>query len=138
MTPPRGMVADAIMQVQNELHLVLRHQRARRVPLKLGAVVHEEIARHILGVARVDGGASRACGAKSQATILQARRGSIRALPDELEGEIAHFRIFFVLKDLKPVRNGLGISIMSTPKGVMSDSLAREQNVGGEILCHVF
>jgi small subunit ribosomal protein S8 len=36
------------------------------------------------------------------------------------------------------VRNGLGISIISTPKGVMSDNAAREANVGGEILCEVY
>ena len=47
-------------------------------------------------------------------------------------------RVYSSIKDLKPVRNGLGISILSTPKGVMTDALAREQNVGGEILCHVF
>ena len=47
-------------------------------------------------------------------------------------------RVYASIKDLKPVRNGLGISILSTPKGVMSDALAREQNVGGEVLCHVF
>ncbi len=47
-------------------------------------------------------------------------------------------RVYSSIKELKPVRNGLGISILSTPKGVMSDALAREQNVGGEILCHVF
>ncbi|MFN9163833.1 MAG: 30S ribosomal protein S8 [Alphaproteobacteria bacterium] len=47
-------------------------------------------------------------------------------------------RVYSAIKDLKPVRNGLGISILSTPKGVMTDALAREQNVGGEVLCHVF
>ena len=47
-------------------------------------------------------------------------------------------RVYSSIKDLKPVRNGLGISIISTPKGVMSDAIAREQNVGGEVLCHVF
>ncbi|NNF79124.1 MAG: 30S ribosomal protein S8, partial [Rhizobiales bacterium] len=36
------------------------------------------------------------------------------------------------------VYNGLGISILSTPKGVMSDGEARTQNVGGEVLCTVF
>lgn len=41
------------------------------------------------------------------------------------------------VKDLPLVRNGLGIAIVSTPKGVMSDSAAREANVGGEILCHI-
>jgi small subunit ribosomal protein S8 len=34
--------------------------------------------------------------------------------------------------------NGLGISIVSTPRGVMSDIEARKQNVGGEVLCRVF
>jgi len=47
-------------------------------------------------------------------------------------------RVYSAIKDLKPVRNGLGISILATPKGVMTDALAREQNVGGEVLCHVF
>ena len=41
------------------------------------------------------------------------------------------------VRDLPLVRNGLGIAIVSTPKGVMSDAAAREANVGGEILCHI-
>jgi small subunit ribosomal protein S8 len=47
-------------------------------------------------------------------------------------------RVYSSIKDLPLVRNGLGISILSTPKGVMSDSVAREQNVGGEIICQVY
>jgi small subunit ribosomal protein S8 len=47
-------------------------------------------------------------------------------------------RVYSSIKDLKPVKNGLGISILSTPKGVMSDADARAQNVGGEVLCTVF
>ena len=47
-------------------------------------------------------------------------------------------RVYSAVKDLRLVRNGLGISILSTPKGVMSDAEARDQNVGGEILCRVF
>jgi len=46
-------------------------------------------------------------------------------------------RVYSSVKTLPRVRNGLGISILSTPKGVMSDHAAREQNVGGEILCQV-
>ena len=46
-------------------------------------------------------------------------------------------RVYSSIKDLRLVRNGLGISIISTPKGVMSDAEARTQNVGGEILCRV-
>jgi len=41
------------------------------------------------------------------------------------------------VKDLPLISNGLGIAIVSTPMGVMSDAAAREQNVGGEILCKV-
>ena len=47
-------------------------------------------------------------------------------------------RVYSAVKELHPVKNGLGVSILSTPKGVMSDSRAREENVGGEVLCNVF
>jgi len=47
-------------------------------------------------------------------------------------------RVYTAVNELTPVRNGLGISIISTPKGVMSDSAARDANVGGEILCQVY
>lgn len=47
-------------------------------------------------------------------------------------------RVYSSIKDLGLVRNGLGIAILSTPKGVMSDAAARAQNVGGEVLCKVY
>ena len=47
-------------------------------------------------------------------------------------------RVYSSIGDLKPVKNGLGISILSTSKGVMSDAAARDQNVGGEVLCRVY
>jgi small subunit ribosomal protein S8 len=47
-------------------------------------------------------------------------------------------RVYSAVRDLTTVANGLGVAILSTPKGVMSDSRAREENVGGEILCNVF
>ncbi|HEY1415062.1 MAG TPA: 30S ribosomal protein S8 [Caulobacteraceae bacterium] len=47
-------------------------------------------------------------------------------------------RVYSSISDLKPVKNGLGISILSTPKGVMSDTTAREAHVGGEVLCRVY
>ncbi|EIM73296.1 30S ribosomal protein S8 [Nitratireductor aquibiodomus RA22] len=42
------------------------------------------------------------------------------------------------VKSIPQVANGLGIAILSTPKGVMADHEAREQNVGGEVLCQIF
>lgn len=47
-------------------------------------------------------------------------------------------RVYLGVKDIPIVRNGLGVSIVSTPKGVMSDAAARSANVGGEVLCTVF
>ncbi len=47
-------------------------------------------------------------------------------------------RVYSSIKDLGLVRNGLGVSILSTPKGVMSDAAARTANVGGEVLCRVY
>jgi len=47
-------------------------------------------------------------------------------------------RVYSGATDLPRIRNGLGIVIVSTPKGVLSDAEAREQNVGGEVLCQVF
>lgn len=46
-------------------------------------------------------------------------------------------RVYSSVGDIPLERNGLGISILSTSKGVMSDNMARQQNVGGEILCRV-
>ena len=46
-------------------------------------------------------------------------------------------RVYVSVKSIPSVANGLGISILSTPKGVMADHQAREQNVGGEVLCQV-
>ena len=47
-------------------------------------------------------------------------------------------RVYAKVKGIPRVRQGLGIAIISTPKGVMSDSEARATNVGGEVLCTVF
>jgi small subunit ribosomal protein S8 len=47
-------------------------------------------------------------------------------------------RVYASVKSIPRVANGLGVSILSTPKGVMADHDAREQNVGGEILCRIF
>ncbi|ETA51264.1 30S ribosomal protein S8 [Ponticoccus alexandrii] len=47
-------------------------------------------------------------------------------------------RVYMGVSDIPSVRQGLGVSIVSTPKGVMSDANARAANVGGEVLCTVF
>ncbi len=47
-------------------------------------------------------------------------------------------RVYAGVDELKPHRQGLGLSIVSTPQGLMTDNDAREKNVGGEVLCQVF
>ncbi|MEH6403357.1 MAG: 30S ribosomal protein S8 [Sneathiella sp.] len=47
-------------------------------------------------------------------------------------------RVYSGVKDLPTVRNGLGISVLSTPRGVLSDNEARDANVGGEVLCKLY
>ena len=47
-------------------------------------------------------------------------------------------RVYTSVKNMRRINNGLGVAIVSTPKGVMADHDAREANVGGEILCTVF
>jgi len=47
-------------------------------------------------------------------------------------------RIYVKSSDIKSVLNGLGIAILSTSKGIMTDKLAKDTNVGGELICHVW
>ena len=47
-------------------------------------------------------------------------------------------RVYLKGKDVKPVYNGLGVAILSTSKGIMSDKHARKENVGGEVLCNIW
>ena len=47
-------------------------------------------------------------------------------------------RVYVRSKDIKPVLNGMGISILSTSRGIMTDKKARKANVGGEILCNIW
>ncbi|WP_127143356.1 30S ribosomal protein S8 [Pelagibacterium montanilacus] len=47
-------------------------------------------------------------------------------------------RVYASVKNIPVIGNGLGVAILSTPKGVMADHMARSENVGGEVLCRVF
>jgi small subunit ribosomal protein S8 len=47
-------------------------------------------------------------------------------------------RVYTKSKDIQPVYNGMGISILSTSRGIMTDKRARQENVGGEILCNIW
>lgn len=92
---------------------------------------------------------------KREGYIRGFSRSNIRAGIDELMIELKYMdgkpviqeiarvskpgrRVYSKIKDLPRQFGGLGISILSTPRGVLSDAEARAQNVGGEVLCRVF
>jgi small subunit ribosomal protein S8 len=64
-----------------------------------------------------------------------AKSGSIRGLSRVSK---PGRRVYVGKDELPRVRNGLGIAILTTPKGVLTDSQARRAGVGGEVLCHVW
>lgn len=47
-------------------------------------------------------------------------------------------RLYFGFKELRPIRSGIGVAVLSTPRGILTDRQAREQKVGGELLCTVW
>ncbi len=47
-------------------------------------------------------------------------------------------RVYKHAEDLRPIKNGFGIMVVSTPKGIMSDTQARKEHVGGEVICKVW
>lgn len=65
----------------------------------------------------------------------EAMKGTIRGL---LRISKPGRRIYVGKSDVPRVRNGLGIAILTTPKGVLTDAQARSAGVGGEVLCHVW
>jgi small subunit ribosomal protein S8 len=88
---------------------------------------------YILGYARVD-----YTGGKSEFEIELKYFDGEPVIKDIKRVSTPGRRVYSSVKDLPTVANGLGVAILSTPKGVMSDSRARNENVGGEILCNVF
>ena len=92
---------------------------------------------------------------KREGYIRDFERVSVRAGVDEFKVELKYFdnrpvineiqrvstpgrRVYSKVKDLPKFYNGLGLFVLSTPQGVMSDNEARQANVGGEVLCKVF
>ena len=115
--------------------------------------------------AKKDSVVSPASGLRTRVLDVLQREGYIRGYSDEVLGtrgqhkgiriELKYFegapaiqhvarvskpgrRVYSGSQELPIIRNGLGITIVSTPKGVLSDAEAREQNAGGEVLCQVF
>jgi small subunit ribosomal protein S8 len=128
MTDP---VADMLTRIRNA-QMVLKtsiRMPSSKLKLAIAKVLHDE--------GYIDGYAMREDGAKSELTIdLKYYDGSpVIERIDRISRP--GLRVYKGKDDLPRVMNGLGIAIVSTPKGVMTDRQARAKNIGGEVICVV-
>lgn len=130
MTDP---ISDLLARIRNGS--MARHDRID--------VPHSFVKEHIAKVLKSEGyvddvRVSEAEGRKTLTIVLRYGRGKESAI-DGLSRVSSPGRRVYVRHDRIPrVRSGMGISILSTSRGVMTDKQAREQRVGGELLCEVW
>ena len=130
MTDP---ISDLLARIRNGS--MARHDRID--------VPHSSVKEHIAKVLKSEGfvddvRVSEAEGRKTLTIVLRYGRGKESAI-DGLSRVSSPGRRVYVRHDRIPrVRSGMGISILSTSRGVMTDKQAREQRVGGELLCEVW
>lgn len=129
MTDP---IADMLTQIRNAVRVERPHvdMPLSRVKLGLAEVLKRE--GYIWDFEEIEAEPSKQLrielkyGPNGERVIQQIRRVS---KPGR--------RVYSKSRDLRPVLNGLGISIISTSKGLFSDREARQQNIGGEVLCEI-
>lgn len=130
MTDP---IADMLARLRNAS--IARHERAE--------MPHSNLKQHVAEVLKQEGflddvRVSDGEGKKTLTVVLRYSRGRESAI-DGVRRVSAPGRRVYVRHDRIPrVRSGMGISILSTSRGVMTDRQAREQKVGGELLCEVW
>lgn len=130
MTDP---ISDMLARIRNGA--LARHDRVE--------MPHSNLKKHIAEVLKSEGFVddvreSDGEGKKTLTLVLRYGRGKDSAI-DGLRRVSAPGRRVYVRYDRIPrVRSGMGISILSTSRGVMTDRQAREQKVGGELLCEVW
>ena len=131
MTDP---ISDMLARIRNAS--LARHDRAE--------MPHSFVKQHIAEVLKQEGyvddvRVSDGEGPKMLTVVLRYGRGRDTSAIDGVRRVSAPGRRVYVRHDRIPrVRSGMGISILSTSRGVMTDRQAREQRVGGELLCEVW
>ena len=138
-----GKEGDGTMSISDPLgDMLTRIRNAQRAQQSTVHGAGLEAARQRAGGAEARGlhprlrGRGAAAGGKPSSHRAEVQRG--RAGDREITGSQARPPRLSDVKELPRVYAGLGISILSTPRGVMSDAEARAANVGGEVLCRVF
>lgn len=126
-------IADMLTRIRNALRIRRPKVRVPRSKIKLGIAEVLKREGYIDGYAVDESGpqgfidVSLRYGPESEQVITSIRRMS---KPGR--------RLYCGVEGLKPVLNGLGIMVLSTSKGILSDREARDQKVGGELLCEIY
>lgn len=128
MTDP---VADLLTRIRNAQMVgkTSVSMPSSKLKMAIAKVLHDE--------GYVDGFTSRECDGKSVLTIALKYYAGEPVIERIDRVSTPGLRVYKGKNDLPRVMNGLGIAIVSTPKGVMTDRKARENNMGGEVLCIV-
>ena len=130
MTDPLGdmltRIRNGLMRGKNKVSTPASNLRGRVLD-----VLQDE--GYIRGYSRVDYGDG-----KSEFEIELKYSEGVPAIREITRVSRPGRRVYSSVKSIPYVANGLGVSILSTPKGVMADHAARENNVGGEVLCQIF
>ena len=130
MTDP---IADLLTRIRNALQAGHPHLTVPRSKLKL------ELVRILKEEGFVEGYIENTEGPQGYVKVFLkydgAQRGTIRGLRRISKPSR---RVYVGKNDIPRVRNGLGIAILTTPRGVLTDRDARNAGVGGEVMCHVW
>ena len=130
--PVTDPIADYLTRVRNAIH-----GRRKRVDIPASVLKHQ-ISRLLVEQGYVTGVSNE--GSDPVKTLrVQLRYTDGRSAISGLKRiSKPGLRVYVSASDVPRVLNGLGIAIVSTSKGLMTDQQAREQNIGGEVLCHVW
>ncbi len=130
MTDP---ISDMLARLRNAA--IARHDRAE--------MPHSNLKQHIAEVLKSEGylddvRTSEGDGKKTLTIVLRYGRDKASAIDGVRRVSAPGRRVYVRFDRIPRVRSGMGISILSTSRGVMTDRQAREQRVGGELLCEVW
>ncbi len=129
MTDP---IADMLTRIRNG-------QQVRRASVEVPA---SKLKKAILNVLTDEGyisGYSEVEGAKHPTLDVELKYVGTKGVITEITRvSKPGLRVYSAASELPKVRNGLGIAVVTTSQGVMSDNKAREMNLGGEVICNVF
>ena len=130
MTDP---IADLLTRIRNAQQAGHPHLVVPRSKLKLALIAILKQEGFVEGYVEQEGGPQGAI--KVFLRYDAANRGSIRGLRRVSKPSR---RVYVGKNEIPRVRNGLGVAILTTPRGVLSDRDARVAGVGGEVMCHVW